>query len=105
MKRIQYTAAAIRILGIILAVITLSKMVEISVIAPVGAVTTWRAVTHIGVLEICSAETGAVLFFLVKAALAAGLIFSSHALAKLFWRGIPLHDARESETADLPEQW
>lgn len=89
MKRIEYTAGAIRVAGILLAVMLAEQSVDISASLPTGVYSASIQPTfHVLGIPIMTAQAGLLLTALIKAAAAAAMIFYAQRLAKLFWMGI-----------------
>ena len=89
MKRIEYTAAVIRLLGICLVVTLLSQSVEIGSSVPTRVYSAFpQPALHLFGVAVMDGRSGAALLFLLKVALGASLIIYSLRLAKLFWMGI-----------------
>ena len=89
MKRIEYTAAAIRLLGVYWAVILLAQTVDISSSIPTRVYSAApQPVLHLFGVAVMTAQSGEIVLFWLKLALAAGMIIYALRWAKLFWVGI-----------------
>lgn len=88
MKRIEYTAAAIRLFGIFLIVSLLVQSVEFQTVSPTRVVSSWRPALHFLGIPILEAQAGIVLLFLLKLAIGVALTLYPLRLGKLFWVGI-----------------
>ena len=90
MKRLEYTAAAIRLAGIFFCAVLLSQNVEIlAIAAPTRVFSTYtQPVLHVAGIPLMSGQAGSLLLFAVKAALAYLATVHPLRLARLFWMGI-----------------
>jgi len=88
MKRIEYTAAGLRLFGIFLIASILAQSVEFQTVSPTRVVSSWRPALHFLGVPILDAQAGIVLIFLFKLAIGVALTLYPLRLGKLFWVGI-----------------
>ncbi len=101
MKRIDYTAVAIRLLGIVFAAWALWQAIDLSAFAPPASLGTPLRLSFRFLGYEFDPPTGMAVLFGLK--LTTGVLSAVFApwLAKLFWRGIPLPIPREPEADEL----